>query len=259
MRVIQYFPLAVLCFVCAVNAETVVLHSGATIEGIILNQTEESIVIRALRGTIELKRSDIKEIRRDMPNSEGVQMDRGNRDIRQDGSKVERAQVDREKIAKVAGISKLSDLSEKPSKCPKCVGTGIAIWLECLNCNKSGKAGYKNMGDYWEVCKRCTGAGRIAAARCNTCTGTGSVLLSKLTPVDGGIKEPPKGMKWCEDCTGTGVMVWNDCAQCKRSKFPGYLFHGDSVSLCNRCNGATKLPGLACSKCKQKGVLPLKN
>lgn len=253
MKVIRWFPLIMLCFVCAVHAETVVLYSGATVEGIILNQTEEAIVLRTLRGTIELKRCDIKEIQKDRPEGES---NRVSKETRLDGPRVEKSEAEREKIAKFAGVSKLS---EKPSKCPKCVGTGIAIWLECLNCNKSGKPGYKNMGDYWEVCRRCTGAGRIAAARCNTCTGTGSVLLSKLAPADGGVKEPPKGMKWCEDCTGTGVLVWNDCAQCKRSKYPGYLFLGDSVTLCNRCNGSTKLAGLACAKCKQKGVLPLKN
>lgn len=240
MRAIQFLPIALLWFVWAARGETIVLISGKALDGIILKQTEESIVLRTLQGTVELKRSDIQEIRQDAP-------------------KAEIEPPDRDTIRKIAGVSKLADLAEKPSKCPKCSGTGIAIWLECLNCNKSGKAGYKNMGDYWEVCKRCVGVGRIAAARCNTCTGTGSVLLSKLAPADGGIKDPPKGMKWCDACSGTGAVVWTDCPQCKRSKFPGYLFHGDGVTLCNRCNGAAKFPGLACSKCKQKGVLPLVN
>jgi len=232
--------LVVMLLVCSVRAETVVLLSGKTLDGVILKQTDEAVTLRTLQGTVELRRSDIQEIRQDTP-------------------KVESTPSDRETIRKIAGVTKFADLSEKPSKCPKCTGTGIAIWLECLNCNKSGKSGYKNMGDYWEMCKRCTGAGRIAAARCNTCTGTGSVLLSKLEPSAGGFKEPPKGTKWCDGCSGTGAAIWTDCSQCKRSKFPGYLFHGDSVTLCNRCNGAGKFPSLACGKCKQKGVLPLGN
>lgn len=240
MRTAHLLLITVVLLVYGADAETVVLVSGKTLEGVVLKQTDESVILRTLQGTVELRKSDISEIRNDPPKNES-------------------APLDRETIRKVAAVSKLADLSEKPAKCPKCIGSGIAIWLECLNCNKSGKPGYKNMGDYWEICKRCTGAGRIAAARCNTCTGTGSVLLSKLEPALGGTKEPPKGFKWCDGCAGTGAAIWTDCPQCKRSKFPGYLFHGDSVTLCNRCNGAAKFPSLGCSKCKQKGLLPTSN
>lgn len=161
----------------------------------------------------------------------------------------------KEELRKMSGFASFSDLAEKPSTCPKCSGSGIAIWLECLNCSKSGQPGFKNMGDYWEACRRCSSKGKIAAVRCNTCTGKGSVLLSQLKPADGGIKDPPKGFQWCSDCSGTGTSVWSDCNQCKRSKYPGYLFFGDRLEVCGRCNGAGKFPSIACGKCNHKGLV----
>lgn len=232
------------------HAETVVLKSGKALEGDVINQTETSVILRTVNGTLELRRADIVEIRKEAP-------PKVNAPVADTTPNREQTPAERETIRKISGGGPLANLAEKPQKCPKCTGTGIAIWLECLNCNKSGKPGYKNFGDYWEVCKRCTGAGRIAAAKCNTCLGKGNVLLSQIKPADGGKKDPPKGSKWCEDCDGTGAAIWSECPQCKRSKFPGYLFHGDSVTLCNRCNGAGKFPGLGCGKCKQKGVLHL--
>lgn len=223
----------------ALRADTVVMKSGKTMEGEIVNQTADAVVIRTPNGTVEIRRSDISEIKKGAAAKEVA------------------STVNRDELKKKAGGGAFTNLDEKPEKCPKCTGTGIAIWLECLNCNKSAKPGYKNFGDYWEACKRCQGTAKIAAARCNTCTGKGTVLLSQLKPADGGRKEPPKGFKWCDGCDGTGAAIWNDCSQCKRSKFPGYTFHGDSVELCGRCKGATKFPALGCSRCTQKGLLPL--
>ncbi len=234
----------------SLRAETVVLKSGKALEGEVINQTETSVILRTVSGTLELRRADISEIRKEAP-------PKTNTPVADTTPNREQTPAERETIRKISGGGPLANLAEKPQKCPKCTGSGIAIWLECLNCNKSGKPGYKNFGDYWDVCKRCTGAGRIAAAKCNTCTGKGNVLLSQIKPADGGRKEPPKGTKWCEDCDGTGAAIWSECPQCKRSKYPGYLFHGDSVTLCNRCNGAGKFAGLGCGKCKQKGVLHL--
>jgi hypothetical protein len=168
------------------------------------------------------------------------------------------AETPREKLAQMAGVLEFAPAGEQLADCPNCHGTGIAVMLPCLNCNKSGKPGYKNLGDHFEMDQRCGGTGKTVGLYCGLCNRTGKVLLSHVTPAHGGTKAPPAGKEWCPNCNGTGYESWLPCLQCKRSKWPGYLFMGDHLELCNSCNGNAKKPALACSVCKMTGLVPTK-
>ncbi len=170
----------------------------------------------------------------------------------------EAAPLDRDKLAAAAGVDKLSSGAEQPTACPRCAGTGIGIYLECLQCKRSPKPGYVNIGDRLQECPRCVGKAKVIGARCDLCKHTGKVVLSQLSPADGGTKKPPVGYQWCGTCTGSGIDGWLDCNQCKRSKWPGYNFLGDTLAICNRCNGRGKMPSMPCLACAGKCIVPAK-
>lgn len=175
-----------------------------------------------------------------------------------DPTKAAPGTMTKEQMAKAAGVNGFAPEGEKPVNCPKCNGTGIWITLPCLNCSKSDKPGYKMLGDHYEMDQRCGGTGKIIGAYCEFCKRTGKVMMSHIAPADGGTKKPNSGMQWCPVCNGTGWEKFLECNQCKRSKWPGYLFLGDQVVLCTSCGGAAKKPALACGTCKQTGMVPLK-
>ncbi|HLX64495.1 MAG TPA: hypothetical protein VKX17_24695 [Planctomycetota bacterium] len=158
--------------------------------------------------------------------------------------------------AAAAGVNGFGSLDEKPVNCPRCNGTGVWIMLTCLNCNKSGKPGYKNLGDHYEMDQRCGGTGKVVGMYCELCNRTGKVMLSHVTPANGGQKPAPAGWAWCSVCKGTGQESWLPCNQCKRSQWPGYLNMGDQVIVCNSCGGLGKKPALECATCKGKGIVP---
>jgi len=165
--------------------------------------------------------------------------------------------VSREKLAAMIGgnVEHFSGANEQPATCPKCSGSGYAIILDCLNCLKSQKPGFTNHGvNGWQVCDKCRGTTKIIGAVCFVCRGAKKVVLSHLKPSEGGQQKAPAGYNWCTKCSGSGYEIWNDCGQCKRSKWPGWNYSGESVSLCNRCNGAAKLPGLKCTVCNGSGL-----
>lgn len=166
-----------------------------------------------------------------------------------------REPMSKEKLAAAAGLNAVTSADEKQVNCPNCHGTGIWIMLPCLNCNKSSKPGYKNMGDHFEMDQRCGGTGKTVGMYCDLCNKTGKVLLSHLTPASGGTKQPPNGRLWCPVCHGTGVETFLPCNQCKRSKWPGYLFMGDHIILCNSCGGAGKKAALDCANCNKTGLV----
>src|SRR6185295_9068461 len=120
---------------------------------------------------------------------------------------------------------------------------------------KSDKPGYKNLGDHYEKDQRCDGTGKVVGMWCDLCNRKGKVMLSHLTPANGGNKPAPSGWSWCPTCNGTGQEKYLQCLQCKRSQWPGYLNLGDQVVVCNSCNGAGKKPALECSHCKGKGIV----
>ncbi len=127
--------------------------------------------------------------------------------------------------------------------------------LPCLNCNKSDKPGYKNLGDHYEIDQRCGGTGKVVGMYCELCNKTGKVMLSHLMPANGGTKTPPAGRAWCPVCNGTGVEKYIPCLQCKRSKWPGYNFFGDRVEVCNSCGGMGKKVGIQCANCNCTGLV----
>ncbi|MEI6232531.1 MAG: hypothetical protein WCT04_05735 [Planctomycetota bacterium] len=161
----------------------------------------------------------------------------------------------KDRLAAMAGVNEVTSSDEKPVNCPNCHGTGVWIMLPCLNCNKSGKPGYKNMGDHLEMDQRCGGTGKVVGMYCDLCNKTGKVLLSHIMPSKGGKKEPPAGRKWCPVCNGSGVETFGACLQCKRSKWPGFLFMGDQVIRCNSCGGAGKKAMLDCANCNRTGLV----
>ncbi len=163
--------------------------------------------------------------------------------------------MSKEKIAAAAGLNEVTSIDEKPVNCPNCNGTGIWIVLPCLNCNKSGKPGYKNLGDHFEMDQRCGGTGKTIGMYCDLCNRTGKVLLSHISPMKGGTKQPPNGRLWCPVCHGSGVETYLPCNQCKRSKWPGYMFMGDEVLRCNSCGGAGKKAALDCNFCNKTGLV----
>jgi len=248
-------PMLILCFVCASSRpDTVLLKDGNTVEGDIVSEEENEVVVKTASGHRIINMKDVKEIKK---TRSGGQIAPGENKGKADAGKPANAGATREERAAMAGVGKLNDVNEKPVNCPKCSGTGILYRLECLNCNKSGKPGYKHVGYSYELCARCGGTGYAAVYHCALCNGKGKVYLSQVTPADGGAKKPPPNFNWCGKCSGTGVEIWDTCNQCKRSKYPGYLFFGDHLELCNRCNGATKIPALKCTVCGGTGLLQI--
>jgi hypothetical protein len=137
--------------------------------------------------------------------------------------------------------------------CHKCSGTGYMHWMSCIQCRKSDKPGYLNMGDRYELCNRCGGKGKLPGIRCDECSGKGKVNPDK--PVKRKERRVPNGYTMCGSCGGTGVSDWLDCVQCSRSDYPGYTYFGEYYTRCNRCKGRGKLPGIRCAQCGGKGIV----
>ena len=136
--------------------------------------------------------------------------------------------------------------------CHKCGGTGVMHWFSCPQCGKSNKSGYLNMGDHYELCNRCGGRGKLPGIRCDVCGGRGRIDPDRPLKRERYIR---KGYVSCTRCGGTGVSDWLECRQCQPSDFPGYCFHGDHYTVCNRCKGRGKLPGIQCSHCRGRGIV----
>lgn len=165
----------------------------------------------------------------------------------------ERKRAIRERMEKLTGISGYSKRGEKQVKCPKCSGTGISIWLQCKNCDRSDKPGYRFLGYRYVLCDRCKGAAKLPAVACALCKKTGKVYLSRILPVDGGTKKPPMGMKWCSTCNGTRFEDWRACGKCSGKKNPGYYFVGETLVACDQCGGHAKIATTKCRTCRGTG------
>ena len=137
--------------------------------------------------------------------------------------------------------------------CHKCSGTGYMHWMSCIQCRKSNKPGYLNMGDRYLLCNRCGGKGTLPGIRCDECGGKGKINPDK--PIKRKERRVPKGYTLCVTCSGTGVSDWLECIQCRRSDYPGYTYFGEYYTRCNRCKGKGKLPGIRCAQCKGRGVV----
>lgn len=140
--------------------------------------------------------------------------------------------------------------------CPKCDGTGISVWITCMQCGRSGRPGYSNMGDYFRLCTRCKGKGKLPGIACRRCGGRGKIDPDKPWP-------PKKkryirnGYMECVACGGTGIETWMTCKQCSRSGHPGYLFMGDHYAICRKCRGQGRIPGIRCARCKGRGIVKM--
>ncbi len=170
------------------------------------------------------------------------------------GETKETDQALRDKMSKATGMSNFSDKNEKQVVCPHCKGSGYIIWLQCNNCNLSDKPGYKFTGTGYILCNRCNGKTKFPGMICPVCKKQGKVYLSRVHPLLGGTKKAPQGYKWCSACQGAKYGEMVDCNQCKGSEYPGYTYHGDSISVCNRCNGLAKIPLSNCATCKGSGL-----
>jgi hypothetical protein len=137
--------------------------------------------------------------------------------------------------------------------CRKCNGTGCMHWMPCIQCKKSRKPGYLNMGDHFELCNRCRGKGKLPGIQCDECGGKGKVDPDK--PVKRKGRRIPKDHTICVTCSGTGFTDWLECVQCRRSDYPGYTFFGEYYTRCNRCKGRGKLPGIRCAQCGGRGIV----
>lgn len=253
---LRWLAVAVAGLLCAsASPDTVVLKNGKTVEGEVVSEEETEIVVKTATGHRIIKMAEVKEIRKS--SGEGTPPAGAGKRKAEPAQEPPNPAATKEGRAALIGVDKLHDINEKPVSCPRCKGTGIAVTLPCLNCNKSGKPGYKNVGYEYQVCPRCGGTAIAAQYKCGLCLGEGRVYLSHLIPADGGRKKSPVNFIYCDQCNGTGVEIWETCHQCERSKWPGYLFHGESLTLCNRCNGKTKVAALMCAKCRGKGLLPL--
>jgi DnaJ-class molecular chaperone len=247
---------AAVLFACAAiwpaAADSVVLKNGKTIEGEITADGEEQVTIKTQVGELTFKKADVKEVRR-------VDRDANKGKDRPDfpGDNLQ----SKEDRAKAIGLNtrELHEVGEQRVPCPLCKGTGVAIWLECNRCRGSEKPGmtYMKFAKRWEPCERCGGDTKIEGAMCDACARTGKVYLSQLSPREGGTKKAPENTKWCPTCAGTGCDKWEDCNQCKRSKWPGYLYHGEYLSKCDRCEGKGKIAAHTCEPCKGKGYVGL--
>jgi RecJ-like exonuclease len=235
----------VMVFFVVAHADTVVLNNGKTVEGEVLSEKDDEVVVKTEVGSLTFKKDAIKEIKRKDPNAEKktppVDM------------------TTRQQRAALTGVSKLYDIDEKQVNCPKCEGTGYCIWLPCLRCKGSPKPGWTQMQSdkHWEICERCNGKTKFPCVGCDLCNKTGKVYLSHLSPADGGTKKPPINMTWCTVCNSTGFDVWEECNQCKRSQWKGYLYHGETMSICNRCDGKGRIPIHRCAVCNGKGLVAI--
>ncbi|MBN1807749.1 MAG: hypothetical protein JW909_01690 [Planctomycetes bacterium] len=140
--------------------------------------------------------------------------------------------------------------------CPKCEGTGVMVWLPCLQCDQSKRPGYifSMTTNRYEVCNRCWGKGKLPGLKCDLCNGTGRVDPEKLEKK---VPKPPRGYEFCPVCNGTGVEEWVRCPQCGRSPAPGYVNVGDHLEICPRCNGRGFFPAFPCQTCGGKGLIKL--
>jgi DnaJ-class molecular chaperone len=230
----------------ATRADTVVLKNGKTIEGEVAPADGDTVVVKTPAGNITFKKEDIKEIQRA---ADRKKADTG------------RGEMTREERAKALGmdVADLHEAGEQRVPCPKCNGSGIIIWLPCLRCKGSEKPGmiFLKYAKRCETCDRCDGKTKLIGAMCAVCNQRGKVYLSQLTPSQGGTKKPPVNFAWCPNCNGTGTDVWEDCNQCKRSKWKGFTYHGEYLDKCNRCDGVGKLAAHKCANCSGKGLVPI--
>ncbi|MCY3024008.1 MAG: hypothetical protein NTW87_33940 [Planctomycetota bacterium] len=241
--------MALLAFALAcapVRADTVVLNNGKSIEGEVVADKDDVVVIKTDAGTLTFKKDSVKEIKKAPPPGEKQKAAPDGRMTRE------------ERAAAVGlGADKLHEAGEKQVDCPVCKGTGVAIWLPCNRCRGAGQVKLE-LANRVEKCERCEGKGKIAGAYCLTCDKRGKVYLSQLTPSQGGTKKPPPDHSWCTQCNGTGVDAWEDCLQCLRSQWRGYTYHGEYLDRCNRCMGAGKIAKHLCAACRGTGLISAK-
>jgi len=228
-------------------ADTVVLKNGKTVEGEIVSEGEAEVVVKTAAGQLTIKMQDVKEVKKAKA---------GAAKERSAGS------MTKEERAAALGLNAkdLHEAGEQLVDCPSCKGTGVAIWIKCLHCQFSPIPGQFPIGKgKYIVCERCGGnkKGLIPGAYCALCDRRGKVYLSQLKPSQGGTKKPPTGFAWCTKCSGTGADVWQDCNQCKRSPWKGYLNEGELISPCDRCGTLGKVPKHQCETCRGKGIVPI--
>ncbi|HHN47278.1 MAG TPA: hypothetical protein ENN09_07535 [Planctomycetes bacterium] len=138
--------------------------------------------------------------------------------------------------------------------CPDCDGTGVAVWVTCGKCSRSGQPGMVFLGDKFELCPRCAGAVRWPALRCARCRGKGQIDPDKAQLTDSS-KQPPKGFRFCTACDGTGFSEWIPCRKCAGSEVTGHLRRRDSYIMCDVCKGRGKTATQRCAVCNSTGVI----
>ncbi len=60
-------------------------------------------------------------------------------------------------------------------ECYGCRGTGVSEWIRCVQCSRSDVPGYLYFGEYYDVCNRCGGRGKLPGLKCARCRGKGIV------------------------------------------------------------------------------------
>jgi hypothetical protein len=139
--------------------------------------------------------------------------------------------------------------------CPDCLGTGYSTWKPCGKCSRSGQPGMVNLGEKYEICPRCGGAGKFPLLKCPRCLGTGKIDPDKNRQSAAPKKEPPKGFRFCTKCDGTGFDVWRPCPKCEKSEVPGKVLVNNNLITCDKCQGMGRFPMHRCEECGSTGVI----
>ncbi len=193
-------------------ADTITLKDGTKVEGTIVMETDQSVIVKTLDGkTTNIKRADIKSLVKGGPKA---------------------------KLAK-AKYKCRRCYDGGRMKCVGCGGSGKLKGDKCTECQGFGRRG----------CDACTGKGSTPCARCR---GTGTVYVAgHYEHSNSRTSRYISGRNvTCTTCRGRGNAACKKCKgkgkeTCFRCNGVGRQLVGGS---CERCKGIGKMPCPYCDK-----------
>lgn len=233
------------------HADLFLLLDGNTVEGDIISEDDIQIVIKGRFGKTVLKRSEIRE----------VQKKRSARD----GYKERLEEITRNgRTEELSAWISLGNYAKKEGLREE----QIEAFGKALKLDKNSVEAHMGLGHV-----RHLGSWISAEEKRKLDGGLEAPAPAALVPAPAAAPAPanadanPSGVKTgftggsvgsskrvaCSACNGTGISVYFECKQCKRSPKPGYVNLGERLEICRSCKGTAKLPGVPCKPCLATG------
>ena len=248
------------------------LNNGHTVEGQIVKETDDYVVIRRQTAEMTIRKSEIERVERTKTKSdeysERLAKARTSDELRALIAWCEEQKLDaKEAHARLRDVIAEERRANNPKSyctkcnaygdlvCSECGGTGVT-WKPCSTCDAGGTVVCNLCRSYSATlglgrvpCRACNGAGSVVVA-CPDCNGTGVRTCSLC----GG-----SGRTVCRMCKGRGSKVCPTClgggtvTERVRGMVGGNWVWLNEQRTCPNCLGSGSIP---CAGCAGKGSIP---